>query len=196
MVDIDLKKYDYFELSKPQKRQAEKEHGRELLSLALNNEFSIDMNNLVICTGKYGKPYFDRTDNLFFNISHSGNYVAAAVSKNEVGIDVQHIRPIKEGLIGKLFNEEERNFIDKSPDKDRAFITLWALKESYIKAIGKGMSFPMRNINFSLKGFRGEMQGKISNQSGIYYVKDLGEYMLAVCSIGTEEPITFRLIES
>ena len=43
---------------------------------------------------KFGKPYFEDTD-IHFNISHSGCYVIAAVSDEDIGIDIQKIKSDK-----------------------------------------------------------------------------------------------------
>ena len=178
---IYIKKYDYSGLNRPERRKAETRNGRELLKQAVSDEYGIDTDNLTIEKGEYGKPYFAEREDIFFNISHSGDYAAAAVSDSPIGIDIQVIKPVKDGLIKKLCNEDEKNFIEKSKDKDRAFITLWALKESYIKAIGKGMSFPMKDVNFVLEDFCGEAEGEFSNRSGYFYVQACEEFILAVC---------------
>ena len=158
---------------------------------AVFDGYGIDTDSFTIEKGEYGKPYFSEREDICFNISHSGDYAAAAVSDSPIGIDIQVIRPVKDGLIKKLCNETERGFIDKSEDKDRAFITLWALKESYIKAIGKGMSFPMKDVNFEPEEFDGEAQGEFSNRSGHFYVKDFGEFILAVCSLSCNGDLSF-----
>ena len=47
----------------------------------------------------FGKPYFKDT-NIFFNISHSNNLVACAVSTQNIGIDIEKVAPKK----AKLFD--------------------------------------------------------------------------------------------
>ncbi len=178
---IYVEKYDYSGLIRGEKKKAETKNGKELLRKALQQEYGVSLDILTIKTGEYGKPYFEERPDIHFNISHSGEYVALVLSENEVGIDIQQVKAVKDGLIEKLCNEEEKRFVNESDNREKAFITLWALKESYIKAIGKGMSFPMDKINFRLENFSGELHGRISNREGMYYVKNMGEYMLAVC---------------
>lgn len=190
---IYIKKYNYSGLNSGERRKAETKNGSELLKRAVFEEYSINTDELTIEKGEHGKPYFSEREDIFFNISHSGDYVAAAVWDTPIGIDIQIVRPVKEGLIRKLCNDTEKSFIEKSEDKDKAFVTLWALKESYIKAIGKGMSFPMKEVNFSLENFDGEAKGELSNQSGYFYVKDYGEFVLAVCSYNAIQNFDFDI---
>lgn len=130
---------------------------------------------------QHGKPYFPNCPQLQFNISHSGEYAAAAICSCPVGVDVQTVRPIKDSLIAKLCRNGEDNYVGSQPDRSRAFIRLWTLKESYIKATGEGMSFPMDEMNFRIDGFCGELSGRISNQEGAFYLRDFGEFSLAAC---------------
>ncbi len=37
----------------------------------------------------YGKPLLDLTLKVYFNISHSGDYVVCAISKENVGVDIE-----------------------------------------------------------------------------------------------------------
>lgn len=51
---------------------------------------------------KFGKPYFEDTD-IHFNISHSGCYVIAAVSDEDIGIDIQKIKATSIELLKRIF---------------------------------------------------------------------------------------------
>ena len=181
---IYIKKYDYSNLKHGERKKAETANGRELLKTAVLREFGVDSNTLIIEKGEHGKPYFSDREDIFFNISHSGNFVAAAVGECPIGIDIQVVQNVRERMIDKLCNDDEKQFISNCPDKDKSFIILWSLKESYIKAIGKGMSFPMSDINFKLEYFKDEAKGEFSNRSGRYLVRDYGEFVLAVCALG------------
>ncbi len=177
-----LQRYDYSGISRGERKKAESGNGMELLRYAVKDVYAADLSTLDMRRGKHGKPYFAGSD-IQFNISHSGDFAAAAVSAYPVGVDVQVTRSIKEGLIRKLCRGKELDYIAAATDKSRAFIHLWALKESYIKAIGMGMAFPMDEINFDILGFDGELQGRLSNCEGRYFLRDFGEFTLAVCSL-------------
>ena len=181
---IYIKKYDYSNLKHGERKKSETVNGRELLKTAVLREFGVDSNTLIIEKGEHGKPYFSDREDIFFNISHSGDFVAVAVGECSLGIDIQVVQNVRERMIDKLCNDDEKQFISNCPDKDKSFIILWSLKESYIKAIGKGMSFPMSDINFKLEYFKDEAKGEFSNRSGRYFVRDYGEFVLAVCALG------------
>ena len=181
---IYIKKYSYSNLKHGERKKAETVHGRELLKTAVLREFGIDSDTLTIAKGEHGKPYFSDREDICFNISHSGDFVAAAVGECPIGVDVQVVKKIHYGLVNKFCNYNEKEFISKSENKDRAFITLWSLKESYVKAIGKGLSYPVSEINFNLEHFDSEAVGEFSNQSGRFYVRDYGDFVLSACALG------------
>ena len=58
-----------------------------------------------IYTTSNGKPYF-KDSNIFFNYSHSKNYVACVISTYEVGIDIEEInRNISDEIAEKYLNK-------------------------------------------------------------------------------------------
>ncbi len=98
-------------------------------------------------TGEKGKPFPDGFENIHFNISHSGKWVAIAFSDTAVGVDVEKIRRVPEGVANRFFSQPEKDWINSCPDetsKADVFFTLWTLKESFLKAIGKGLT---KNLN-------------------------------------------------
>lgn len=96
-----------------------------------------------IIKNSYGKPYM--LDSGFnFNISHSGNTVVCVFSKQDIGIDIEEIHDIDYSLFENVFSSNEFKVInDGGLDK---FYEFWTRKESVIKAIGKGMSIPLTQI--------------------------------------------------
>ena len=65
---------------------------------------------------KFGKPYFEDTD-IHFNISHSGCYVIAAVSDEDIGIDIQKIKSDKHRIAEKNFLPSECAYINEIEDE-------------------------------------------------------------------------------
>lgn len=184
---IYIKKYDCVDIPRKGKKKWETSCGRDLLKFALNNEYRLSLDELSMSIGEYGKPYFSDRQDIFFNISHSDGMAAVIIADRSVGIDVQSVRPIKQRMIEMICGDREKKFIAESNDKDECFIKLWSLKESYIKAIGQGMSFSMKKVNFDI-GLLDEITGtgKISNQSGIYFTKQLDNFMLSACVLDEE----------
>ncbi len=106
--------------------------------LELQN-LSID---LTFIYNSFGKPYFKNNNEYFFNISHSRTKVACVISDQEVGIDIQSIKEMTEKqmtlLQKKLLTKEELLKMNK-PLQLKELYKQWVIKESYVKALGKGI---------------------------------------------------------
>lgn len=85
-----------------------------------------------------GRPGWD------FNTSHSGEYVAVAVGRQQVGVDLERVRPVRdfEGLARRYFHPDEVAAWLAIPDEDRldAFFLLWAAREAAVKCAGCGLA--------------------------------------------------------
>lgn len=123
------------------KRQEEEETVWQELSLTqLLEGLSVPLSPSYIY-GKRGKPYF-RDIPLFFNLSHSGDYVACVVSEHEVGVDIQKQKAVREQQISnRFFHEKEKEWLAGLSEKERAagFFCLWTRKEAYGKMTGEGI---------------------------------------------------------
>ncbi len=111
-------------------------------SLALKKgleEYGLNEANAVIAVGEHGKPYLLEHRDLHFNLSHSEEVAMAAFADKEVGCDIEKIGRYDERIINRYFTAEERCYIEGSQDKKKAFITVWVIKESFLKAIGTGL---------------------------------------------------------
>ena len=93
-----------------------------------------------IYTTPNGKPYF-KDSNIFFNYSHSKNYVACVISTYEVGIDIEETnRDISDEIAEKYLNKEKDNL---------KRIETWVKKEAYSKLKGLGFQINFKNIKLS-----------------------------------------------
>lgn len=90
--------------------------------------------------GEHGKPSLAAHPELHFSISHSGHYVACALGSSEMGIDIQHRVEVNEGVVRRVCSEEEIDWLDAQEDRVTGFLRLWALKESWFKAVGTGLT--------------------------------------------------------
>lgn len=103
---------------------------RTALNLLISEEkLNISLSSLAF--DKTNKPYFEESG-LFLSLAHSGDYVACAVSDSKVGIDIEILKPVKESVIKRVCNTEEQSYINDNGDT--SFLTIWTLKEAYIKA--------------------------------------------------------------
>jgi 4'-phosphopantetheinyl transferase len=116
---------------------------------------NLNIKNLVITFDKneYGKPFLLGQNNIHFNISHSGKWVVCAVSDYPVGIDVEIIKSTEIDIAKRFFSKYEYDELQKQPDEQKQayFYKLWTLKESYIKAVGKGLSIPLESFTVSVE---------------------------------------------
>lgn len=121
--------------------------GEVLCRYALSLYLNVSPKDIVFSYSEHGKPFIEGNP-IFFNISHSHNLVVCALSDCPVGIDTEMIKDYKEGLAKRVCSESEYNFLLESQQDKTDFFKLWTLKESYVKAIGKGLTFPLSRVNF------------------------------------------------
>lgn len=111
-----------------------------LLRELIKEQYSAEDNEISIISLPSGKPVAKvRGKEVFVSMSHSGDFVACAVSDTPVGIDLEVKREYKP-TVYKALNEAEREFILKSKDEASAFFKVWTAKEAYVKLTGKGLA--------------------------------------------------------
>lgn len=116
-----------------------------LLDKALK-EYGLAEKDMLYSANEFGKPYFSNAEDLHFSISHSGNYAMVVMSDTEIGCDIQQIKEVNIGIADRFFTADESKYVRSTED----FFRLWTLKESFIKAVGKGLSMPLNS--FCIKG--------------------------------------------
>ena len=93
-----------------------------------------------------GKPYLPDCEDVYFNVSHSGNYVMIAFSGQPIGVDIQKIVPYKEALVNRICSFDERS--KYSGDLIRHLNKIWAVKEAYSKLTGEGIGKDLSEVSF------------------------------------------------
>jgi 4'-phosphopantetheinyl transferase len=95
----------------------------------------------------FNRPYL--SGEFDFNISHSGEVVLCAFSNHvRIGIDIEKIKPLDTDEFTDQFTSAELGAIRNSADPLCEFYNWWTLKESLIKADGKGLTIPLKSIDF------------------------------------------------
>ena len=93
--------------------------------------------------GGKGKPYL-RDYPFYFNLSHSGSYVVCALSKQEVGVDIQQYKRTDiDRLAERFYSSEEKKALKACHDRkeqEQLFYQLWTRKEAYGKLTGEGIA--------------------------------------------------------
>lgn len=155
-----------------------------LVRYALKKHFAIEGSKVSFTCNEYGKPFLEGYKNLFFNVSHSGNWVICALSDKPVGVDVEQIKEKDTDIAKRFFHEKEANAIHENVQDKELFFHYWTLKESYVKAEGKGMSIDFSSFAFTIDGadISLEVEGKecLTYQFQVYKI-DEGT-LVATCS--------------
>lgn len=139
------------------------------------------LGDVEILINEYGKPFLP--DGRFFNISHSGDYVLFALSKSEVGCDIEQLRYVNAVKMGRtVFTDEEMNLLLADSDRLDAFFNLWTKKESLLKCIGEGFHRNARTVDVCSDIFE--------EKDKRYFMKtwNFADYTVSVCSEKNDFP--------
>ncbi len=154
--------------------------------------------------GKPSLPPERNPGEIEFNLSHSGSLSLVALTRGvPVGVDVERIRPARdhEAVARRFFSENEVAGYFALPEEERraAFFHIWTRKEAYIKALGVGLSAPLRSFTVNVSpGEPARLVEDRANPShvGRWRLFDLpvGEGYRAALAVGKMD-VTLRLFE-
>jgi len=103
--------------------------------------------------GERGKPAVAGAPH--FNASDSGETVVVALASEDLGIDIEDVRPLPhpDRLARRICTENELEHLAAVPEPDRevSLLRLWTVKEAALKAIGLGLPGGMRNVEADLQ---------------------------------------------
>lgn len=128
--------------------------GEALVRFALKKCWNLTSEDYRIDRGEKGKPFIVGVENVFFNISHSGDYVVCAVSDREIGIDIEKRAKTRMEVAGRFFHGEEVAQLKmlEEDKQDQLFFNYWSVKESFLKYIGTGLARPLNSFIVSFSG--------------------------------------------
>ena len=132
--------------------------GRGILRKIISAYLALAPDEAQFTYNEYGKPFISTDQNrgaLSFNLSHSNGMALYAVTRGRrVGIDVEYMRDDFATLevAERFFSKNEFEALKRVPinQRTKAFFNCWSRKESYIKAIGMGVSYPLERFTVSL----------------------------------------------
>lgn len=119
-------------------------HG--ILRQLLAQRVGVSAISLRIKKTQFGKPFLPDYPDLSFNMSHSGNTLAIAISnfRCQLGVDVECYKPRRryKELVKKCFAPEEAAFwySQNERQRTRVFYQFWVKKEAFVKAVGRGIA--------------------------------------------------------
>lgn len=159
--------------------------GDILVRYSVCKRLAIRNKELVFGTGKYEKPFLLYPNRIHFNISHSEDCVVCAIDDEPLGIDIEIEKPIDLKIAEQFFSKDEYIAIQSQPQEARQkyFYLLWTLKESYIKAEGKGLSIPLDSFTISFDGNRISLKSDYEFIKHSFYQYELfGKYIMSICT--------------
>lgn len=151
---------------------------------------NLNMGNkdIIFEKNEQGKPHLKGYSNFNFNLSHSGDFVVCAVDDKPIGIDIEKIESIDyKGIAQSFFCKDEYDFISKGDLQAQVdkFYEIWTLKESYIKADGRGLTIPLKSFSINIDKYDNiELITKNElKKCNLKKINIESEYKMAVCSL-------------
>ena len=163
------------EASGPEQRDA----AQRLLRVGLERAFGIRSTEIEVERNSFGKPRLRVRPGVHFNIAHCRRAVAVMVADCPVGVDVEAVRRRDAHVADRCFDASEMVRVEAASDPDREFFRYWTLKESYVKALGCGLSYPLRGVQFEVS-----QDGEPASnrpQAGFRLVEDFPAVVIALC---------------
>jgi 4'-phosphopantetheinyl transferase len=105
-------------------------------------------------TGKPGLLPAQAESGLCFNVSHSGDWLAIAVSRDvPVGVDIECQRQLRRpaDLARRYFPAAEADWLSQlaEPSLSRAFMSQWTAREALVKAMGSSLAEAICDLSLS-----------------------------------------------
>ena len=165
---LSKERIEKIERTKQKKSQLQSIYAGLLLEYALC-EMGLSGRTLTFLKNPDGKPYIAEYPELFYNLSHSKDYVALVMDEHPVGVDVEGLRV---GFLQESWSDE-------------TFTRLWTRKESYLKATGYGMRMPLSGFSTLQEKVQvnEQMTAEMLEDASYYLAGTVldGEYWLSVC---------------
>lgn len=141
-----------------------------------------------ICFGENGKPYLPGSQTQF-NLSHAGDWALCAVGNAPLGCDIEQMRSFKMSVARRFFCAEETRMLEEAEGQAQTdlFFRLWTLKESYLKAVGKGLSKPMNSFCVTFENGGPALSG-FENEWLLREYPVAGGYRCALCAAAGSAP--------
>ena len=131
---------------------------RGLLRQVLTSMAGLDIAGVDFLDDEHGKPCLDSSvagETVAFNVSHShGLALVALTPGGRLGVDLEKIRPEVDWrpLARRYFSGAEFRALDEFPEDLRlkAFFTCWTRKEAFVKALGAGVAYGLKEFDVSI----------------------------------------------
>ena len=171
---------------------------RVLVKTVLGRTLGIAREEVRFTTNQWGRPELSPASSLRFNITHTEGLVALLLSdEHDIGVDTERLAraPRLLALAPNVFARSELSELAALPMDHQAHraLTLWTLKESYIKARGMGLALALDGFAFrfdSAGAVRLEVEPRLNDDGARWQFQTLthGEHLIstAVAFLSTE----------
>ena len=129
---------------------------RGMLRFLLGHYLTLAPQDIELDAGPQGKPFVKTPGSrpLHFNVSHSQKVALFAFSHDsEVGIDVEGSKARLDhlGVGQRIMSAQEHQWLQSLPvsKQKAAFLACWTRKEAFVKALGSGLNFPMKDLTLT-----------------------------------------------
>jgi 4'-phosphopantetheinyl transferase len=160
----------------------QRDAAQRLLRLGLERVFGVHSTEIEMERNSFGKPRLCGHPGVHFNIAHCRRAVAVMVADRPVGVDVETVRGRDPYVAARCFDASEWLRVEAAADPDREFFRYWTLKEAYVKALGCGLSYPMRSVRFDVSP-EGEPACN-RPQAEFQLVEEFPAVVIALCWLG------------
>ena len=152
---------------------------------------------LTFRTDTYGKPSLSGIPSApQFNVSHSGDCVLIGVSLGPCGVDVErsHTRLSEHSIAERFFCPREVKWLRRTQN---GFLRLWTMKEAVIKAVGRGLSIPLSDVDVTdiAEGNASTITLETPGlEKQTLWLKELNaakDYAAAISMVGSEGAVNF-----
>ncbi len=86
--------------------------------------------------GAQGQPI--PQDGVHWSLTHKPDWVGAVAARQPVGIDLERVKPVRDGMFTKVASESDWDLVGGATEA--TFYQLWTAKEAVVKAEGVGFA--------------------------------------------------------
>ncbi len=138
-------------------------------------------------TGEWGKPVLKYHPEVCFSLSHSGDYAICTMGDKPVGNDIERVKNGRLRVADRYFAEEELAWLYAAREEDERTLRMfriWTMKESFLKATGRGMSLSLGDFAIHMDEESGRARVRHSFDAKYYHMREYREidgYCASVC---------------
>ncbi|MBQ8724632.1 MAG: 4'-phosphopantetheinyl transferase superfamily protein [Oscillospiraceae bacterium] len=158
-------------------RCQEHETAHALLRFVLRQEYGIE--DFSLGKNSHGKPFLSSHPDIYINLSHCCGLAVCGAGCAPLGIDCEPVGKMRSGAARRVCAPIETVQLQNSDNQDLLFTRIWTLKESFVKAVGRGISYPMKNAVFSLED--NHILTNVTGAGFCQYIID-GRFVISACS--------------